>query len=285
MSQTIAQTILEATKVLRAANILEARREAGSLLANLVGHDRTFLITHPHTLVDDELLRAYRQRIVRRAHGEPLQYITGVQDFFGLSFEITRDALIPRPETELLVETALGLLADSKHASLLLDIGAGSGCITISLLHNCLSARAVALDLSEGAVRLAARNAARHGVRDRVLLMVSDSISALVPEPRFEMIVSNPPYIAEPQWQYLQREVKEHEPKLALTSGVEGLTMITDLLQQAPALLVQDGYFIFEIGYDQAAAVEELIDREVWQLVSIQSDLQDIPRTFTLKKR
>jgi release factor glutamine methyltransferase len=275
---------MEATKALRVADIPEPRREAGSLLANLLGRERTFLITHPETILSEEQLIAFRKRVVRRAGGEPLQHITRIQEFYGLSFEVNSDALIPRPETELLVETALSLTAEDAHP-LILDIGTGTGCISIALLHNRSCARSVSLDLSEAAVRLAARNAVRHSVRERTQLVVSDSVSALKVEPRFDLIVSNPPYIPDPDWQKLMREVKDHEPRLALTSGFDGLTMINALLVEAPRLLTAGGHFIFEIGFAQSAAVERNVDREIWEIVSIQADLQQIPRIFTLRKK
>jgi release factor glutamine methyltransferase len=284
LSQSISQAILEATKVLSVADIAEARRDAGSLLANLLGQDRTFLITHPETVLSDEQLTTFRKRVVRRAGGEPLQYITGIQEFYGLTFEVNPDALIPRPETELLVETALSMTAEDARP-LILDIGTGSGCISIAFLHNRPRARSISLDLSAAAVRLAARNATRHSVRERMQLVVSDSVSAIKAELRFDLIVSNPPYISDPDWQKLTREVKDHEPRLALTSGFDGLTMINDLLVEAPYLLRTGGHFIFEIGYAQSVAVEQNVDRRVWEIVSIRTDLQQIPRTFTLKKR
>lgn len=270
--------------MLSVADIPEARREAGSLLANLLGKDRIFLITHPETVLSDEQLKAFRKRVVRRAGGEPLQYITGIQEFYGLTFEVNPDALIPRPETELLVETALSLTPEDARP-LLLDIGTGSGCISIALLHNRSRARSVSIDLSEAALRLAARNAMRHFVRERMELVVSDSVSAIKAGPRFDLIVSNPPYISDPDWQSLTREVKDHEPRLALTSGFDGLTMINDLLTETPRLLTAGGHFIFEIGYAQSVAVEQNVDQRIWEIVSIQADLQQIPRTITLRKR
>lgn len=281
MSQSIAEAILEATKTLRVAGLAEPRREAGSLLANVLGKDQTFLITRAEILLTAEQLSTFRQQVTRRAGGEPLQYITGFQEFFGLEFEVTRDALIPRPETELLVETALGLMGD---APFICDIGTGTGCISVSLLHERPRARAIAVDISPNAARLASRNAARNDVDKRISLLVADRFAAFHETQTFDLIVSNPPYVIDRDWEGLQREVRDHEPRLALTSGSDGLTMIRRLIREAPAFLVTGGHLLMEIGYDQRVAVEQMIDPLFWKLVAIHNDLQGIPRTVVLRK-
>jgi release factor glutamine methyltransferase len=284
MSQAIANALLEASRTLRKAGIPEPRREAGSLLADLLGQDRTFLITHAEVILTVEQSAEFQQRVDRRAAGEPLQYITGIQEFFGLSFAVNHDALIPRPETELLIETSLGLIVGAAAEPLICDVGTGTGCISIVLLHERPRARAVAIDLSPSAVRLAKKNAVTHSVSERLSLVVADSFSAFDTEPRFDLIVSNPPYIADPAWKDLQREVRDHEPRVALTSGADGLDMIRRLIADAPAFLVKGGHFVFEIGFDQRALVEALIDLRIWTLLAMHDDLQGIPRTVVLQK-
>ena len=284
MSLSIAEAILEGTNKLREGGVPEPRREAGSLLESVLARDRTFLITHSETRLTREDVLTFQERLGRRADGEPLQYITGLQDFFGLRFAVSRDALIPRPETELLVEAALDVLGPGSRA-LICDVGTGTGCIPISLLHEMPEARAVAVDLSRAAVGLAKRNAARHSVSERISLLVADSLSALAVQPRFDLVVSNPPYVPDAEWETLQREVRDHEPRLALTSGSDGLTMIRRLLVETPGVLVKGGHFVFEMGYRQGAAVEEAIDPGVWELLRIRDDLQGIPRIAVLRKR
>ena len=285
MTTSIAAAILEATQVLRQAGVPEARREAASLLSHTIAKDRTFLITHADDLLASNELETFREYVARRAAGEPLQYITGHQYFYGLEFEVTRDVLIPRPETELLVEAALDLIGDADGTSLVCDVGTGSGCIAIALLHNRPKARAVAVDVSEAALGVAARNAARHGVSERIRFAVSDCFAALEKNKlRFDLIVSNPPYVAKKDLFGLQREVREHEPRVALTPGDDGLSIIHRLVSQAPAFLVDGGYLLLEIGFDQRAAVEELIDASVWKAINVQQDLQGIPRTIVLQK-
>lgn len=284
MSLSIAEAILEATKTLRGAGLSEPRREAASLLANLLARDQTFLITHAEELLIAEEVAAFRRRVDRRGGGEPLQYITGAQEFFGLEFEVNRDVLIPRPETELLVETALELIPSADAAPLICDVGTGTGCVSISLLHERQRARAIAVDISPSAAGLASRNATRNNIGNRISFVAADCFTAFRIQPRFDLIVSNPPYIADRDWEGLQREVREHEPRLALTSGSDGLLMIRRLVRDAPAFLVSDGHLVIEIGYDQRDAVEEMIDPRIWKLLAIRSDLQGIPRTVVLQK-
>jgi release factor glutamine methyltransferase len=267
------------------AGVSEPRREAGLLLANLLGRDRAFLITHSDAALNVYQLEAFEQRVNRRAAGEPLQYITGTQEFFGLKFEVNSAALIPRPETELLVESALEYLNSLPANPLLLDVGTGTGCITIALLHERPDARAIAVDASSAAIQLASRNAARHCVNQRVSFLISDALSTFAVHPEFDLVVSNPPYIPDSDWETLQREVRDNEPRLALTSGRDGLRMIRQLVAETAPYLRQGGYLIFEIGFDQRAAVEQLIDNQVWQVIAIRSDLQGIPRTVVLRKR
>ncbi|HEV3470021.1 MAG TPA: peptide chain release factor N(5)-glutamine methyltransferase [Pyrinomonadaceae bacterium] len=283
-SLTVVEALGEAAETLRAAGVAESRREAGSLLAHVTGLDRTRLLTHPEDRLAPESLTEFRRAVARRAAGEPLQYVTGRQDFYGLEFEVTPDVLIPRPETELLVEAALELLREAP-APLVCDVGTGSGCIAVALLVARPGARAVALDISPAALAVAARNAARHGVAPRLTPLVSDCFEALGagPEIRFDIIVSNPPYVAERDLAGLQREVREHEPRVALTPGGDGLSVIRRLVAESPRLLVPGGHLLFEIGFDQHERVRSLVDPSVWSLLDIHRDLQGIPRTVALR--
>jgi release factor glutamine methyltransferase len=285
MPISIADATLEATQVLRKAGVPDARRDAGSLLAHVIARDRTFLITHARDLLASNDLETFRQNIARRATGEPLQYITGRQEFFGLDFEVTRDVLIPRPETEILVEAALDLIGKADTSPFICDIGTGSGCIAIALLRERSKAHAVAIDISEAALRVAARNAARHCVSERISFLLSDCFAALEKSgSRFDLAVSNPPYVADEDLAGLQREVRDHEPRVALTPGDDGLSVIRRLLTDAPAFLSDGGHLVMEIGFDQRAKVERLIDSRIWKVLDIRDDLQGIPRTVILQK-
>jgi release factor glutamine methyltransferase len=283
---SIARALVEAAQILREAGVPDARREAASLLEHIIARDRTFLLTHAETALASSDIRRLRDLVERRAAGEPTQYITGHQEFYGLDFEVTPDVLIPRPETELLVETALGLLGEMKlDAPFICDVGTGSGCIPVAILHERLEARAMGLDISTAALRVAARNSARHGVEKRLSLIVSDCFSALdLERTRFSMIVSNPPYIAEDALASVQREVRDHEPRAALTPGGDGLRIIQRLMRDAPGFLERSGYLLMEIGFDQHEAVRNSVDSKVWELLDIHKDLQGIPRLVVLKK-
>ncbi len=282
---TIRAALAEAAAALRDAGIPDARREAALLLADTLARDRAYLITHHDAQPDTYQLARFRARVRRRAAGEPAQYITGSQEFYGLDFEVTPDVLIPRPETELLVEIALELLRDER-APHLCDVGTGSGCIAVTLLHERTDARALALDASRAALRVAARNAARHGVRERLALIASDCFSALNASAMpFALIASNPPYISAAEVPHLQREVRDHEPHMALTPGdADGLAIIRRLLVEAPAYLRPGGHLLIEIGHAQHEPVARLVNPRVWTLVAIRPDLQNIPRTVVLRR-
>lgn len=283
---TIDGALREASEALRDSGVEEPRREAVSLLSHALSRDRAFLITHSDELLTVEQLRSYLSSVERRAAGEPLQYITGAQEFYGLDFEVNENVLIPRPETELLVETALEILK-GHDSPLVCDVGTGSGCIAVSLLHTRADARAIALDVSPAALEVAARNAARNGVAERIDFLVSDCFDALASNvhdaARFDLIASNPPYIAEDDLEGLQREVRDHEPRVALTPGGDGLSVIRRLVSESPLHLKPGGRLLMEIGFGQHERVASLIDPRVWTLLGIHLDLQGIPRTVALR--
>ena len=283
MSISISSAMAEGANILDAAGLSEGLREAGSLLAHTLGQDRAFLLTHAEDLLTAEQLGVFRVFVARRAAREPLQYITGRQEFFKLDFEVTPDVLIPRPETEIIVEVALELLKDDP-GNYFAEVGTGSGCIAISLLHELPDARAVAIDVSPAALLVAKRNADRHGVSERLILLESDCFSGIEAIGPFALIASNPPYVFDSELKDLQREVR-HEPRAALAGGADGLSIIRRLLYEAPPFLRSGGYLVFEIGFGQAESVEQLIDRHVWNLFERREDLQGIPRTFVLQKK
>ena len=284
MPTSIAEAILQGAHDLRKAGVPEARREAGSLLAHVLGRDRTFILSHADDPISEERLEMFRRTLDWRAAGKPLQYITGHQEFFGLDFEVTGDVLIPRPETELLVEKALKQVS-TEAAPMICDVGTGSGCIAITLLHELPGARGMAIDVSRGAIEVAKRNASRHSVSERLEFLVSDCFAGLNRKnPLFDLVVSNPPYVSVRELENLQREVRDYEPHLALEAGADGLSIIRRLLVDAAGHLKSGGHFLFEIGFDQHQAVEQLVDPERWKLLDIYSDLQGIPRTVALEK-
>jgi release factor glutamine methyltransferase len=281
MQRSIAEILRDATQVLQSAGVPEARREAGSLLSFVIEKDRTFLISHAEDQLNDRDVEQFREAVERRAAGEPLQYITGTQDFFGREFRVTPDVLIPRPETELLVETALEV---DKAANSICDVGTGSGCIALTLLCELQQARAVALDKSPAALEIAKLNAQKLSVAERAEFVVSDCFDSLEPH-EFDLIVSNPPYVSAGVVAGLQREVRDHEPLIALSPGPDGLSIIRRLVEEAPQFLKVNGHLLMEIGFDQGETVQQLIDTSVWELLEVRPDLQCIPRIVLLRKR
>jgi len=283
MSNSIAGAVLEGAAILRRAGIAEPQRDARTLLSHAIGRDQSYTITHRDDLLTKDEADSFRAFIARRAAREPLQYITGHQEFFKLDFEVTPDVLIPRPETELIVEAALELLKDVSAPSIA-DIGTGSGCIAISLLRELPRAHAIATDVSPAALRLAQKNAQRHGVSDRLSLVQSDCFSRVDPSEAFSLIASNPPYVADNELESLPPEVRDYEPHSALVCGPDGLAIIRRLLMDAAGFLCANGHFLFEIGFGQSENIRQLIDPETWDLLEIRHDLQDLPRTVVLKR-
>jgi release factor glutamine methyltransferase len=282
MGVSIAEALRQASRALDQAGVAEARREAGSLLAHVSGRDRTFLISHAEDQLEEDEWKRFEALIVRRAAGEPAQYITGLQDFFGRTFRVTPEVLIPRPETELLVEAALEVMGAN---AVVCDVGTGSGCIAVTLLCERHDARAVAIDISEAALEVARQNARELSVEPRIEFVRSDCFEALKPKSiLFDLIISNPPYVSANMLPGLQREVRDHEPRVALSPGEDGLIIIRRLLNDAPAFLRDNGYLLMEIGFDQGEKVQQLIDKNVWALRKIAPDLQGIPRIVVLQK-
>jgi release factor glutamine methyltransferase len=282
---TIAEALKEAGERLRAASVPNDLLDAQTLLAEAGGFDRTYLIINFNQQLSEGILSAFRTMVDRRAAGEPLQYITGRQEFFGLDFEVTPDVLIPRPETELIVEEAIRIVQLYGVARpVIVDVGAGSGCIAVALARELADARVIASDVSEAALRVARRNAARHGLGDRVDFIASDLLDAFAEEEFADFILSNPPYVSEKEMPSLQREVRDWEPRAALTDSNDGLSLYRRLLKDAPSRLRPGGHLICEMGYTQSEMISNMIDRRVWGAPKLLDDLQGIPRTIVLRK-
>lgn len=257
----------------------EARRDAELLLLHVLGRDRAWLITHSDEILTAAQAAKYQGWLARRAAQEPVQYIVGEQEFWGLRLRVTADVLIPRPETEHLVEAALELLPEGE-AVRVADIGTGSGAIAIALAVSRPQAQVTALDLSAAALQIARENTAAHAVAGRVRFLESDLLAAVRGE-RFAMIVSNPPYV--PGGEDLEPQVRDFEPHTALFAGVEGLDVYRRLIPEAAEALEPGGWLLMEIGHGQRAALAELM--RAWEDVSFVDDLQGIPRVVMGRKR
>lgn len=234
------------------------------LLGDVIGKKRLDLyLNFDRVLSADELARL-KERVQRRSQHEPVQYIVGNTQFYGLEFELTKDCLIPRPETEFLVEIILGLLRQSPAGSpALADVGTGPGTIAVTLAKELPDARVYALDISAAALAVARRNAEKNGVHERITFLEGDLFSPLSPGTVFDLIVSNPPYIRSGEFAALPREVREYEPPQALAAGdPEGLSFYHRIMEAAPERLKSGGLLAFEVGDDrQAADVEKLFEK------------------------
>lgn len=273
---TIAESLIIAARELRAGGVAQPERESASLLVFVLGRDRTFLIAHNDYELTPSETTYYADVIERRKRREPFQHIVGKQEFYGLDFVVSPDVLIPRPETELLVETAIETLAGTENARIC-EIGTGSGCIVVSILDKLRTATAVAVDISEAALTIARSNAEINGVADRVKFQLSDIFNAL-DQQKFDVIVSNPPYIPAGDIAELQSEVRDFDPLTALTDGFDGLSIIRRIIGDAPRFLDKNGSLLLEIGFGQAAAVDEMFIRDMWCEPEFLNDLQGIAR-------
>jgi release factor glutamine methyltransferase len=285
-SMTIGDAIAWGTSLLDESDTVPAARsrsDATLLLRHVLGIPHAEMYAYrerPLTALQTEVFNAQLQQ---RLRGTPIQYITGEQEFFGLPFHVTQDVLIPRPETEHLVEAAIARLKDLPVARVA-DVGTGSGAIAVALAHSLVTAEVVALDISPAALAVAEENARHNAVAARIRFLESDLLGAVANE-RFDAIVSNPPYVADSERTSLPAEVREYEPAKALFAGPTGLEMYRQLVPDALPLLVSGGWLMMEIGQGQRDAVRALISDADWDGVEFIADLQGIPRVAMARKR
>ena len=259
-----------------------ATLDAQLLLLHTLRIPRVALIAHPDTELTPSQRSAFENSIARRLRHEPIQYITGEQEFYGLNFNVTPAVLIPRPETEHLVDAIIKLLPPNQPLKLA-DIGTGSGAIAVALAVHLPQAAITALDISPEALNIARNNADEHQVADRIRFLQSDLLSALDHEAEtFDAIVSNPPYIPETDRATLHPQVREHEPAAALFAGATGLDIYRRLIPQAQKPLKPGGLLAMEIGHGQKADLSLLLAS--WQEVSFLNDLHQIPRVVLARR-
>lgn len=261
------------------AELPQGRRDARLLLLRVVEKDLAWLLSHPEAELTDEQAQRYDEWLTRRARHEPVQYIAGDAEFYGLRLKVTRDVLIPRPETEHVVEAALALVPGDAPARVC-DVGTGSGAIAIALARQRPQAQVTAVDIARATLAVARANAERHQVAERVRFVESDLLAGLRGE-RFDLVVSNPPYVGtgEP----LEREVRGYEPHRALFAGETGLDVIRKLIPEARDALVPGGWLVMEMGHGQRDAVAGRLSD--WDEVSFLEDLQGIARVAIARRR
>jgi release factor glutamine methyltransferase len=278
---SVAEAIARGRETLLRGGIPKAEvpGDAEVLARHVLGWDLAQLLSSRNEPPPPAFERQYAALIDRRLAREPVSQIVGHREFWGLDFEVTRDVLTPRPETEALVAAALDV-ARRDPPSVIVDAGTGSGCIAIALATELPDARLVASDISPRALAVARRNAVRHGVDSRIAFVQSE---LLVPEMDVELIVSNPPYIPLRDAGTLAPEVREHEPHVALFGGEDGLDAYRKLLGERVSIGSRGGRLIVEVGYDQARAVAALADPTDWSLERIDRDLQGVERVLTFR--
>jgi release factor glutamine methyltransferase len=267
----------QGSRLLEEAGISEPRLTAEVLLAHALKRERSWLFGHPEEDLDGIAGVRYNRALQDRLRGKPCQYIIGRQEFYGRDFLLTQDVFIPRPETEYVVEQALKL---TPRPAAILDVGCGSGNIAVTLsLELGTPAQVIATDISFAAVAVARANARRLGAR--VAFLVCDLTSAIA-DRGFDLLISNPPYIPTVEEQGLQREIREHEPRIALFAGPDGLDVYRKLIAEAPRLLRPGGWIVFELGYRQVDAVNAMLDGR-WSELLVVSDLAGLPRVFVAR--
>jgi release factor glutamine methyltransferase len=314
---------------LRDAHVPSYTLAAELLLLHVLGRDRTWLYGHPEDEISKAEVERFSALIARRVAGEPTQHLTGKQEFWGLEFEVTPHVLIPRPETEHVIEVALDRLAVreiragrkqtlSGEGLQIADIGTGSGCIAIALARELSGATIYATDISNAALAVARRNAERHSVSDCIHFIESnlfDQVSLVgaqhaapllgthpfaathqsrvtsLPRPgrgqqslSLELIASNPPYIGRREAATLMREVRDHEPEVALYGGEEGYELYAELIAQSAAHLKPGGILVLELGHNSLPAVQPLLEAPTWTNVGITNDLAGIPRVIAAER-
>jgi release factor glutamine methyltransferase len=289
-------------------HVPSAALAAELLLMHTLERDRAWIYAHPEDELDATAREQYFSLIAKRASGVPTQHLTGHQEFWGLDFEVTPDVLIPRPETEHVIEIALERLGIGPDAGSprrkmefrIADVGTGSGCIAISLAHELPAAQIIATDISAAALEAARRNASRHGAASRIDFVECNLLDSLHHQspvtshtsptlsasqaPQLDLIASNPPYIGRQEAATLPREVREHEPEVALFGGETGTEIYAPLIAQAATLLKPGGILVLELGHNSAKHVSRLLDAPEWTSVAITDDLAGIARVASAQR-
>lgn len=280
-SMPLDRLLAEAADMLRAAGLEQARFEARALAAALLGISRESMVAEPQQAVAMKSVRALRNGVARRATREPFARIVGFREFWSLDFALSPDTLVPRPETEGVVEAALAAVADRRAPLTILDIGTGTGCILLALLKELPDARGLGVDIAEGAVETARGNAARLGFAERASFRAGDWLTGV--NSRYDVIVCNPPYIADGDRAGLAAEVALFDPALALFAGADGLDAYRAIVPGLPDVLTPGGVVVFECGAGQARDVAHLMERTGFEDVVTRRDLAGIERVVSAR--
>lgn len=288
MCVTVLEAIQRSTEFLAKKGADSPRLQAELLLAHLLKQPRMRLYLNFERSLTPSEVDAFRELIRRRGQREPLQQIVGSTSFCGLELTVSRDVLIPRPETELLAErgwTFLNQLSTINHQpSLALDLGTGSGCLAIALACKCAAAEVYAVDISPEALALARQNATRHGLAERIRFLQGDGFAALPEGARFDLIISNPPYIPSGDIASLQPEVRDYDPHRALDGGADGLDYGRRLAVESARFLKPDGRVMLEFGDGQAEPLRGILQEQKWVVEAIEEDYNHQPRIMVARR-
>ena len=282
---TVGRLLTWTTEFLKKSGSQSPRLDAEVLLAHARGCKRIELYTSFEDEPDEQVRKAFREMVIRRADGTPVAYLVGYKEFYATTFEVNPDVLIPRPETEHLIVAALDRAKEINVQPLrVADVGTGSGIIAILIAKHVPGSRVTAIDISPAALDVARRNAETHAISDaQIDFMHGDLLSSCEPDQRFELILSNPPYVSEPEFELLDKTVRDYEPRGALVAGPAGSEAIAQLIEQSRERLVAGGYLIFEFSPMLATALPELVGSG-WQEPQITKDLAGHARVVTLRK-
>ena len=279
--QTIRSLWLKGVDQLKKYSITDSALECELLVRSALGYTKSEFYSHLPDTVNEHEMILINQLIQRRLIGEPTPYILGTKEFYGIDFNVSKDVLIPRPETELLVDLAL---AQNKEGCLIADIGTGSGCIAVSIASHLPNLKIIAVDKSIDALRMARKNIMMHDMMDRIDLVNSDLLTAFKPGLKFDLIVSNPPYVPKDIYETLDKEI-QLEPTIALNGGTDGLDIIRCLLQQANTMLSDGGSLLFEVFSDNSNEAFRLTSELIpMSRVTMHSDLLGLPRVIEAQK-
>ena len=285
-SSDIGELLQNATDLLTGAGIQDSRWDSELLMTHVLDCNRADLYTADFPSLDPSQHRAFTDLIRRRCNREPLQHLVGKQEFWGLEFHVSPEVLIPRPETEFLIEAVLEQFPDRSVSITLADIGTGSGCLAITLAGLYPNARILAVDFSGAALKVARFNATRHASSRRIEFLEGDLCGPLIsrnPEEKIDLLISNPPYIPSPEIRRLQPEVQSYEPRFALDGGRDGLDYYRRILFEGFDCLRPGGHLVLEMGLRQAIPISDMALRGGWQVGRIKFDLQFIPRVMLLR--
>jgi release factor glutamine methyltransferase len=285
---TIQKLLNWVTQYLTGKGIESPRLSAELLLSEILGLKRIELYTHHDSPVAQKELDKLHELVKRAAHNEPIAYLVGKTEFYSMELQVTQDCLIPRPETELLVQRAVEFLRGRSDLQLVCDLCTGCGCIATAIAKNFPGARIIATDISDAALAVAASNVEKYQLQDRITLLSGDLFEPVIPQlesGKFDLIVSNPPYVSSVEYEKLEKNVKDYEPRLALFAGIDGLDIYRRILEKVDEFLKPDSALMMEIGYAQGPAIKDLLEQTgIFSDIKIEKDFSNNDRIVIAKK-